>query len=272
MSHAFLSVRSGVGLLVGPALVLGLTASFASAQTIRGILQERETYRLIDLGTVYMLDEDGDTVAAALSNEDGFFFLAAPEPGSYRVVGHALGYIAGGAGPFELGEDVVRVVQLPLLPAPIPVEGIDVETTRIVISDDLLLANGFYDRMMAGTGQFLTPEDIEQSNARYTPHLFRALKYIRPQYGASGWRIWPDVWSPIGGGSCKPRVWIDGVWVNRAGHEQYEPGSIGLEDMVARDDVRAAELYWGLQAPLRYGAPDGNDSGLCGVILIWTKA
>jgi hypothetical protein len=258
-----------------PALFAGLlliTAAPASAQTLRGILLERDTYDLIELGTVYMIDGGGDTIAAALSDEEGFFHLRAPEPGSYRVIGHALGYLPGGAGPFELEEDALRVVQLPLVPAPIPVEGLDVEAaSRVVISDDELLANGFYERMLEGRGQFLTPEDIANSDARYTPMLLRGMEYVRPQYGAAGWQIWPLLWSPYGkGSSCTPRVWVDGVWVNRGGYEQY-PEGLGLEDVVPKSSIKAVELYWGMKAPLRYSAPVEPMELPCGAILVWTK-
>lgn len=142
------AVRS-VCLVIGLVLAPGLTRSFAPAQTIQGILLERETQALIESGTVVMLRENGDTVALALSDENGLFSLTGPEEGSYRIVARALGYTPGGAGPFELEEDALRVVQLALVPAPIPIEGIDVETTPIVITDDLLLAVRVHARSVA---------------------------------------------------------------------------------------------------------------------------
>lgn len=261
-----------------PALLAGLlllSAAPASAQTVRGILLERDTYELIDFGTVYLLDEDGDTIAAALTDEEGLFRLHAAGPGSYRVIGHAFGYLLGGAGPFELEEDALRVVELSLVPAPIAVEGLDVEVeSRLVISDDELLANGFYERMLEGRGQFLTPEDLENSDARYTPMLLRGMEYVRPQYGAAGWQIWPSLWNPYGSGrdgsSCTPHVWVDDVWVNREGYEQY-PEGLGLEDVVPKSSIKALELYWGMQAPLRYSAAVEPMELPCGALLIWTK-
>ena len=260
-----------VAFVIGPVLVPAVTASSASAQTIRGLLLESATERPIDLGEVVMLRVNGDTVAAALSDENGLFSLTAPEAGNYRVVAIAFGYLGRGAGPFELDDDALRVVHLTLIPAPVPIEGIDVETAPIVITDDALLANGFYERMMEGRGQFLTPLDIEKSEARFTPHLFRGLKYVRPQYGAAPWQTWVRLWSPFGRGTCLPRVFVDDVWMNKTRFELYAEG-LGLEDVVPQESIKAVELYWGLQAPLRYGAPDGPDNpGMCGVILIWTK-
>lgn len=259
-------------LLLAVALATALRAQPASAQTIRGLLLERGTDRPIELGEVVMLDESGDTVAMALSDRSGLYSVTAPEPGSYRVIGRALGYLGRGDGPFELGEGGLVIVPLALDFAPIPIEGVDVETTRIVITDDALVANGFYERMMQGRGQFLTPEDVEANDARYTPGLFFGLDYVQPEWGLAPWQRWVGLWNPWGRGTCRARVFVDGVWINKRGYEQFNEG-MGLEDVVPRDDIKAAELYWGLQAPLRYSAPDGFE-GLetCGVVLLWTKA
>lgn len=253
------------------AFAVALTpVSSASAQTIQGLILESGTSRPINLGEVWMLRESGDTVAAALSDENGFFTLTAPRSGSYLVVARALGYLGRGVGPLELEDDGLMVVELLLELAPVPIEGVDVETTPLVITDDALLANGFYQRMMEGRGQFLTPEDIERSRARYTPQLFRGLDHVRPQYGAVPWRTWVQLWDPIGPGSCGPRVFVDNVWVNKPKFELFLPGW-GLTDVVPRNTIRAVELYWGFQAPARYRKPSGFGRSECGVILIWTR-
>ncbi len=247
-------------------------AAPASGQTVRGLLLEASTERPIELGTVALVTEGGDTVAAALSDESGLYSLTAPEAGTYTVLASALGYVSRGRGPIPLEDDQVRIVQVALTPAPVPIEGVSVETTPIVITDDALLANGFYERMMQTRGQFLTPEAVTNSPARYTPQLLRGLDHEHPQYGASGWRTWVRVWSPFGQGTCVPRVYVDGSWVNETGRERYAEG-LGLEDVVPRDEVKAVELYWGHQAPLGYRARDSYDdaSADCGVVLIWTK-
>jgi hypothetical protein len=264
--------RTALGAAALVSTWLALSTVGVSAQTLRGILLENVTYRPIELGTVVLVRETGDTVAASLTDAEGFFSLTAPEPGTYNVIATSLGYTGRGRGPFELDEGEVQVVEVTLDPAPVPIEGVGVETTPIIITDDELLANGFYERLMEGRGQFLTPQDIARSEARYTPHLFRDLKYVHPQYGAGGWQTWVRVWSPLGRGTCVPRVYVDDVWVNRAGWEQYLPGQ-GLDDVIDRDDIKAAELYWGHQAPLRYRARDSHEdaSADCGVVLLWTK-
>ena len=260
------------------ALVLALLSSATivpqplSGQILRGVLLESGTDRPIDLGEMTLVSEDGDTVAAALTDEEGYFSLEAPGPGAYLIVGVALGYLGRSEGPFELEEGDLQVVQVVLTPAPIAIQGVDVPARPIIVSDDILIANGFYERMLEGRGQFLTPELIEDSDARFTPMLFRALKHVRPQYGASPWRTWVQLWSPAGPGTCRPRVFVDNVWIDKPGFEQFGEG-LGLADVVPKDEIRAIELYWGHQAPLRYSAPDGlADQETCGVILIWTRS
>jgi hypothetical protein len=259
-------------------IVLTLLASAAvtpcqsQAQVLRGLLLETGTDRPIDLGEMALVSEEGDTVAAALTDADGYFSLEAPEPGTYRVIGTALGYLGRAEGPFELAEGDLQVVQVVLSPAPIPIEGVDVASSPIIVSDDVLVANGFYERLLQGRGQFLTPELIEASGARLTPLLFRELKHVRPQYGASPWKTWVQLWSPAGPGACRPRVFVDDVWIDKPGFQQYAAG-LGLADVVPKDEIRAIELYWGHQAPIRYSAPDGlAGQETCGVILIWTRS
>ncbi len=171
--------------VAGVVAAICVFASPAAGQTIRGLLVEIGTARTVQLGTVVMARQNGDTVAVALSNEDGFFSLTAPEGGTYSIFARAPGYALSGRGPYELEVDELMVVEVPMTLAPIPIEGVEVRTTPLVITDDALVANGFYDRMREGRGQFLTPYDLANSKARYTPLLFRELDHPPGPIGAA---------------------------------------------------------------------------------------
>ena len=56
-----------------------------AAQTINGMLLERGTDRPIDMGLVTLLDMDGDSVAAVLSDEAGRFRVGPPRPVSFAL-------------------------------------------------------------------------------------------------------------------------------------------------------------------------------------------
>ena len=104
--------------------------------------------------------------------------------------------------------------------------------------------------MLARRGQFLTPEDVANSDALFTPYLFRGLEHVEPQYGAAPWLTWVRFRSLTGSGTCAPRVYVDNVWVNRWS-EVTEVFS--LDDVVSMDVIQAVEVYAGpFQAPLKY--------------------
>ena len=230
-------------------------ASPAGAQAIRGLLLESGTDRPIELGAVTMLGERGDTLASALSDENGLFSLTAPTGGRLRVIARALGYSLGSAGPFQLEDDGVMVVQVMLEPEPIPIAGIDVGTTTIAIAEVPYLARrGFYNRMNVGVGHYITPTDLEEELPliTYTPELFYRIPGVFVSGGGRRVQM-----RSTRGDRCPPAVFVDGMRVT------------GAMDWVASlEALEAVEVYTRpVQVPLQYlWAGQG-----CGVILFWTK-
>jgi hypothetical protein len=160
-------------------------------------------------------------------------------------------------------------VQLTLTPAPIAVEGIVVEGEAARAPDVIeLVANGFYDRMAAGRGEFLTPAEIADADVPYTPQLFREMASVRldPPVDRNGgpWNDQVMIRRPAPPfGVCPPTIYVDGLRV------ELMPGE-GLEDLVPKRTLEAVEVYHALNAPPRYlRKTEYGDDG-CGVILFWT--
>ena len=130
-----------------------------------------------------------------------------------------------------------------------------------------LVANGFYDRMLAGRGEFLTPEDIANADVPHTPQLFREMTLVRvlPREDRRGgpWNDRVMIRRTTIRGLCTPTIYVDDRWV------ELMPGE-GLDDLVPKQTLEAVEVYRAFEAPLRYlRTTEYGDDG-CGVILFWT--
>lgn len=250
------------------AVVSVLVPSVASSQTVRGVVTDIDTGQPIAIATVSLVSEGGDRTATVLTTDEGFFSLEANDAGVFLVRATALGYSPNRVGPLELRSDAVQVIELRMTAAPVGIEGLFVEGTRSRAVSDYLAQRGFWERYEEGRGQYLTPGQVLASDAMFTPHLLRGLKHVVAQHGASPWAVWPLLGvTESDRSSCEPRVWVDNVWVNREGFGIRE--SLGLDDIVPIDRVRAVEVYYGpFQAPIRYQGTTWDNR--CGVVLFWT--
>jgi len=259
-----------IAMLLPPAAALLPAAALpppATAQTVRGVVTDEVTGAPIPLATVSLVSEGGERVATVLTTEEGFFSLEGDDDGLFLVRAAALGYAPARAGPLRLDDDELRVLEMPMAPSPVGIEGLVVERSRGGGSSNYLADKGFWDRLEEGRGQFLTPGQVLASDAMFTPHLLRGLDYVLPQYGAAPWAIWPSL-GITERHSCSPRVYVDDVWVNRKNFGISE--RLGLDDVVPIDRVLAVEVYYGpFQAPIRYQGTAYDNS--CGVVLFWTR-
>jgi Carboxypeptidase regulatory-like domain len=270
--HVFtgVTVRApGMALVVACTLALAVFgAAPASAQTVRGLVLEEVTFRPIELATVSLVSESGERLSSTLTTEEGFFSLEADGEGLFLVRVVALGYRLARVGPFDLQDDGLRVIEVTMQPQPVSLEGLTVEgEIATVPTGNWLAENGFWERYEEGRGQFLAPGDIAASDAMFTPHLFRELDHVVPDYGASPWTTWVTFRAASVRGNCAPRVYVDNQWMNRP----FGLGTgFGLDEIVPIEMVYAVEVFWGpFQAPLKYQGTTIDNS--CGVILIWTR-
>jgi len=111
----------------------------------------------------------------------------------------------------------------------------------------ILVAQGFYDRMKMGFGQFITPEDIEDKVMFDAWDLLRSVPFV-------------DVSVPPRPTVDVCRGYVDGMLVHHRGRWR-------MEEDVSIEDIVAVEIYRrSLQVPLQYQALG------CGrVALVWTR-
>lgn len=273
-------------------LAFGLVLpSTARAQSLRGLVVERGTNRTIELATVLMTGEDGDTIASALSDENGFFILEASDGGRYTLVSEALGYQAIVVGRFDLDDDEDRVVEVTLDPRPVELQGLNVDAGEPQLRG--LAATGFYDRLAQGEGHYLLPGQILSSRERWTAQLFwemdAAIARVR-EGGRGPWDNRVEI-KNVSGSSlyCTPRVFVDGTWVQDParlvrqdpddwfhGDRLSDVPNQALSDLVPKDNLLAVEVYLEGAVPDRFvRALETDEAGellTCGVILFWTAA
>lgn len=244
-----------------------LSTAPAHAQSIRGIVSERETFVPIEQATVVLLTERLDTVARTITTDEGYFTFDLDGPGSYFLIASALGYRPVRGDLVTVEGDEAQIVELPMAVRPIPVGGVTVQAEAGEPEVPGLAGTGFYDRWSAGEGQFLLPGEVARHPARYTTQLFREMTFVRlvpSNRGPGNDQVLVASHVPRKGlNFCEPWIYVDDRLL------QLLPGE-GLEDAVPRSTVEAVEVYmYPFGPPMRYFR-DMSETA-CGVVLIWTR-
>lgn len=115
-----------------------------------------------------------------------------------------------------------------------------------------LMRTGFYERMRLGTGQYLTPEEVESRRRYGIDDVLRALPSVRaPRCRRANCVIIPRTTS-----GCRMSIWVNGQHL-RSG---------GLERVPARN-LLAVEAY-----RRRAGTPEPfrDPFNSCGSLVLWT--
>lgn len=230
------------------------------AQSIMGNLLDAQTGRPILLGYVGLLTEEGDRLSWTLADEEGFFRLDAPGPGSYMLYGESLGYRASVEGPILIGEDQLLPAVFRLDPMPVVLDSLRVVAESKRFS---LVMAGFYDRERTGLGHFIGPDQIlERFEARQITDYFWSVPGVRlmPRDNMAGGGYVPLMRASAGlRGFCLPDVYLDGI---------PQPSADQLDDIILPFDIEGIEVYRSAsEVPARYTTASAN----CGVILLWSR-
>lgn len=259
--------RSSFLAAVGAVVLATLPAAHASAQSVRGIVSEAVTEAPIELATVRLFESSGAVVATTLTDARGFFHIDISSDGEYILRAEAFGYRAGRSDAVEVLDDGMQIIYLNLEPAPVAIEGVEVETTGTapVSLRPSLSERGFWERVEKGRGQFLLPGQIANSDVNFTAELFEGMDHVRTNYARPVWARGVSFIAATDRGNCSPRVFVDGIRMSMLLAE----GDF-LSDIAPIEDVLAVESFWGpFQAPGRYQGTTIENS--CGVVLIWTR-
>ncbi len=210
-----------------------------------------------------------------VSNDSGGFRLTIPGKAVTLDV-RRLGYRPAQA-PLPAGGDTVLTIAL----APIATRLTAVQVTAPPTRS--LELHGFYERMAdhdkwGGSGQFVTPEEIEWRRVgRVTQLLENRHGIVVRRVGDC--TVTSRCWVALGPTDCIMTVYLNGqrqLPEGGAGLQGFVPSNATptpksvpwMDDVVSTNEIAGIEIYQrAVQAPPQYQMLNGT----CGVILIWTK-
>jgi Carboxypeptidase regulatory-like domain len=194
----------------------------------------------------------------------------------------------------EAGGDTVIAVAL--MPVAAKLTAMRVQAEQQVRSLEL---HGFYERMAdrekwGGSGQFVTPEEIEFRKSPRTTQLLDDRLGVRVK-GVGGCTVQVQCFVPLGTNNCIMQIYLNGQRLMPSGGARAQQRATGgmvatafkalsgqaaaaggldpsnvvfLDDFVHPSELAGIEIYQrAVQAPPQYQTMNGN----CGVVLVWTK-
>jgi hypothetical protein len=238
--------------VLGVLLLVGFSVGVAGAQTFRGTVVDAATRSPI-AGTIIQVQSDrGNQPRRTTTDSVGAFALTMPAAGLYTVVATRIGYL-------QHRGDTVRVRDAETVGLRIELDRNVVPLRPVVVTERVSwLPAGFDQRRAAGFGRFLTRTDIENRRGSVTTDLFRGMPGIQVtpvrRGGGSGSVL--RMRGPAG--LCQPSVFIDGIPLNDGGQS--------LDQLLTPGVLEAVEVYNSTST-----APSQYRTGMCGVVLFWTK-
>ncbi|MGH7460302.1 MAG: carboxypeptidase-like regulatory domain-containing protein [Pseudomonas sp.] len=214
-----------------------LSAGAASAQSIIGQVLDETTGTPVTAAEVVLLDRSGGARGQSLADSAGWFRLAAPVPGHYRVRASSLGYARIETTEFNLEKGVELHLEVRLSSAAVPHEPLRIVARRPYRVGRL---SEYYDRATwtrrTGLGRVYMRDDIE----RISPFdVSQIIRMVPTRVG------------------CQMTYMLDGLEIDLD----------ALNSLIRPEEVEGIEIYRGVtQIPIEYTHRAG-----CGLVLVWTR-
>ncbi|MCJ7627800.1 MAG: Plug and carboxypeptidase regulatory-like domain-containing protein [Longimicrobiales bacterium] len=241
--------------------LLTLSAPPAGAQVVRGTVVEAEvgvsaegveTDRPIAGAQVELLTGRGGEETWAVTDSLGSFHLSAPRGGAFRLRVSHPEYLTYEAESIEVGEAETVSIEIRLGRNVIPLEPLVVRAR----TNNTMAA--FHERRTTGAfATFLTREEIDARAAGRATDLLRGLPGVRISF--ERWGVGPKIEMQGGFGVCEPTIFVDGVRAPQSTESS-------LDDYLSPERIEGVEVYSSFST-----VPTQFLSGMCGVILFWTR-
>jgi hypothetical protein len=243
-------------------------AAPAGAQVLYGRVTDAADGAHVAAALISALDASGATVASTISGTDGRFDLPLPAAGDFRVYVTRIGFRNGISPTVAVGAGERIGVDLALRTEAVALEAVEAQV-RVTPPFRDVRARGFYDRMDAGMGRYLTREQILARNAGRTSDLLRGIPDVRFRGGSRGTVPWVrgNAQRPQEKGygtllGCVPAIYIDGIrrdlfW------------GLRLDDLVEPSEIWGVEVYRHA-SEIPSELPRDSVIRNCGAIVIWT--
>jgi hypothetical protein len=250
-------------------IVFALAAAApAGAQVLHGRVTDAADGAHVAAALISALDAAGNPVANTISGTDGRFELPLPAAGSYRVHVSRIGYRTGISPQVAVGQGERMGVDLALRTDAVALEAVQAQV-RVTPPFRDARARGFYARMDAGMGSYLTREQILTRNAARTSDLLRGIPDVRFRGGSSGTVPWVrgNAQRPQEKGygtllGCVPAIYIDGI-------QRSLRWGLRLDDLVEPSEIWGVEVYRHA-SEIPSELPRDSVIRNCGAIVIWT--
>jgi hypothetical protein len=251
------------GLVTALATAVALAAP-VQAQTIAGVVLDEARESPVAGALILLLDRSGEERAQALSDPDGRFVITPPEAGEYYLAATRIGYEPTRSPLLALTMEGTAPLELMMRPAPIGLEGFEVEVDAEGRAAEELRFSG------------VEPRDL---GSRFVSQAEIAAVQIRPDVGSvlehqaiSGMRvIRPENLNP---GSADVGLCVS-LQRARRGNGMGTCAMVVLDGVPIRGDVALAldpesvaamAVLLPTEATTMYGT-----RGARGALLIWTR-
>lgn len=254
--------------------------------TIRGTSTDAGSSEPLDQVRIELLDRSDEVVESTVTNGTGGFFLRAPGEGTYRVRASRLGFATRTSDEFVFRDNRWAIVNLPM-----SAEAIDLDPIRVAVRAEgprYPHMTEYYDRRdhyeRLGQGKFIERLELEAFEGSSLVDALPALSsVVQPGFVNGSGRVLRMRARGIGGGLCRPNIYIDGVLQRALIPTASANGdTVGMEgsidQILTTSRVESVEIYDDgfLNAPGEFSDFDfrmqpGQDGAGCGVIAIWTR-
>lgn len=239
----------------GVALTLAGWTLPVSGQTVHGRVIDALTRQPVS-GAALQLMRGSEQIAVIGSDSAGRFLLRVPGPGSYRVVASRIGYSNAESHALSLNADQSIETLLQIKSEPVRLAPVTLTASRV----PYLESRGFYTRMEAGGGDYLTSEVIRRRNSSSLLEVLRSMKGVKVQRMGSRQEVY------LTNANCMPQITVDGVTLRWGGKAMTTVQH--LDDLVSVGHIDAVEVF---RSSSRVPSEFVGPNAACGVILIWTR-
>jgi len=268
--------------LLASVLAAGAPVVAAAQTVVHGRLVDDATEAGIVEGQVTLVGSEGRSHRAVVTDENGRFVFDGVTPGPLRMRAQHRGFETAftpflQTSPGDTIELQIRLSRETVLLAPLVVVGRSQRRVSIQLQ-------GFYQRMSAGFGYFITRDDIQRRNPLYASDLLLTIPGVR--LGATsmiGRRTLITTRALRVGGPCPVQIFVDGFHINRRRPRVSESfvdstgsravvddsdAGLSLDDFVNPSEIEGVEVYKGTSdTPAEFWSPDA----VCGTVVVWTR-
>jgi len=212
-----------------------------------GTVVDRQTLSPVSAARISLIHPTSQAQVAAEESDSAGAFKLPPVPGgTYGLLVERIGYKpVVDTVTLSVGEGEELTVQL--VPEAVDLEPLVVRVSRTAA----YYMRDFERRRATGSGTFITRDQIERTRSNSTSQLLQSLGGVRVSYGIRGEA------SLFVRGTCRPRVYIDGVAIHQA---------VSIDMAVLPDHIEGMEIYSTAGVPSQY-----SSGGPCAAILVWTR-